>query len=78
MAFQITYEVLQGSGQGQTVRVIIEVQGSPGDVTAMSAHVREEICKGMAVDVSRSARTFGVDLQPTHQHIVQGIDTILS
>lgn len=69
MAHVMTYEVLEGVGQGQTVRVLIEVIGPSGDVSEIGLLTRREMVNGLAVDIARSAKTFGVELAPTGESL---------
>ena len=73
MAHQLTYEMLVGSSQGNQVRVLIEVVGSPGDFSRFGTFTRHDIVSGLVVDVARSAAAFGVTLAPTEDTLERAI-----
>jgi len=71
MARQIVTTELRGEGESQSVRVLIEVSGSPDDFSALGERTRREIAAGLVGEVTRAAeQTFGVTLQE-----VQNTDT---
>jgi len=63
IARQVVISELRGEGESQSVRVVIEISGPPGDFSDLGDRTRRDIAAGLAGEVTRdAANSFGVIL----------------